>query len=297
MFGYVTPLKEELKVHQLNAFKSYYCGLCHHIKGNFGQLPRMVLNYDLVAMGMLLDGLSPDKAYLQKRSCLVHPGTKKPLIVRNEALDYTASMNVALFYYKLLDDMQDDRSLKSEALAKLLAPYKAKFKPEVRKINHMIEIHLKQLYQLEQTGGFESIDEICHPFSLIVGNILKEYPYILENDSPKLREKLFDFGYALGKWIYMLDALDDLEKDMAKNKFNPICQLYNTEHLTYETLIKKVKDPISFTILNCGYNCRTLLNELPLKRHKAILQNIINLGMMDRYNKVISPCKHCKGGK
>lgn len=297
MFGYVTPLKDELKVHQLNAFKSYYCGLCHHIKQNFGQLPRMVLNYDLAAMGMLLDGLSPHKAYIQKRSCLVHPGTKKPMIVKNQALDYTASMNVALTYYKLLDDMQDDRSLKSEAFALVLAPYKAKFKPEIRKMNHMIQTNLQELYRLEQTGAFESIDEICHPFSLIVGNMLKDYPYPLAHDSKALREKLFDFGYALGKWIYMLDALDDLEKDMAKNKFNPICHLYNTEQLTYETLIKKVKDPISFTLLNCGYNCRTLLNDLPLTRNKAILQNIIILGMMDRYNKVISPCSRCKGGQ
>lgn len=297
MFGYVTPLKEELKVRQLNAFKSYYCGLCHHIKKDFGQLPRMVLNYDLAAMGMLLDGLSPDKTYLQKRGCMVHPMQTKPMVVKNKALEYTAAMNVALVYYKLLDDVQDDKSLKSEALALTLAPYNAKFKPEIRKINHMTKVELQKLYKLEQTKDFESIDEICHPFSLIVGNILKYYPYELANDSAQLREQLFDFGYALGKWIYMIDALDDLEKDMAKNKFNPICHLYNTENLTYETLIKKVKEPISFTLLNCGYNCRARLNQLPLTRNKSILQNIITLGMMDKYNKITSPCHKCKGVK
>lgn len=297
MFGYVLPLKEELKVHQLNTFKSYYCGLCCHIKEDFGQLPRMVLNYDLVAMGMLLDGLSPDQAYLQKKNCIVHPATKKPVIIRNKALQYTASMNVALVYYKLLDDIQDDHNLKSEALAKLLVPYKVKFKPEIRKINRMIAFHLKELYALEQSKNFQSIDEVCHPFSLIVGKILQAYPYSLAQDSPQLREKLFNFGYALGKWIYMIDALDDLEKDMAKGRFNPINHLYNRDHLSYDILINKVRDSISFTLLNCGYNCRTLLDDLPLKRHKAILQNIISLGMMDRYNKILSPCQKCKGGK
>lgn len=295
MFGYVTPLKEELKVRQLNVFKSYYCGLCHHIKQEFGQLPRMVLNYDLAAMGMLLDGLTPHKTYMQKRSCMVHPLQSKPMVVKSQALEYTAAMNVALVYYKLLDDVADDHSLKSEALALALKPYSAKFKPEIRKINQMIKKELQTLYSLEQTKNFESIDEICHPFSLIVGNILKYYPYPLANDSPALREQLFEFGYALGKWIYMIDALDDLEKDMAHDKFNPICHLYNTEDLTYETLIKKVRDPISFTILNCGYNCKKLLNELPLTHNKSILQNIITLGMMDKYNKIVSPCKQCKG--
>ncbi|MEG0085753.1 MAG: DUF5685 family protein [Niameybacter sp.] len=291
MFGYVTPLKQELKVRELEAFKAYYCGLCSHIKKNFGQLPRMVLNYDLVALSLLLDGLSPSKAYLQSRSCMVHPLKTKPMIINNDALDYAASMNVSLAY-----DIEDERSLKSEALASLLKPYSHKFSQGVVKVNHLIERELKNLHLLEHSGDFSSIDEISHPSSLMVANILKYYPYPLVDDSPVLREKLFNFGYALGKWIYVIDALDDLEKDMKIGAFNPINLLYNKEDLSYDILIKKVRDPISFTLLNCGYNCNQLLQSLPLKRHRVILDNIINLGMMDKYNKVISPCAHCKGG-
>lgn len=298
MFGYVTPLKDELKVREFEAFKAYYCGLCSHIKQNFGQLPRMVLNYDLVALALLLDGLSPNKAYVQKRSCMVHPVKNKPMIVNNEALDYAASMNVSLAYYKLLDDVEDERNLKSEAFASLLKPYSSKFSPDVVKVNHLIERELKNLHVLEKNKDFDSIDEISHPSSLIVANILKHYPYSFENDSPELREQLFDFGYALGKWIYVIDALDDLEKDMKTGQFNPIVILYNHDDLSYETLVKKIREPISFTLLNCGYNCSHLLKALPLKRHRVLLHNIINLGMMDKYNKIISPCAHhCKGGK
>nr|WP_307991678.1 DUF5685 family protein [uncultured Niameybacter sp.] len=297
MFGYITPLKEELKVREHEAFKAYYCGLCSHIKQNFGQVPRMVLNYDLVALALLLDGLSPNKAYLQKRTCMVHPLKTKPMIVNNEALSYAASMNVSLAYYKLLDDIQDEGSLKSEALASLLKPYSLKFSPEVTKINHLIERELHNLHELETSKDFTSIDEISHPSSLIVANILKYYPFQFADDSPSLRKKLFDFGYALGKWIYIIDALDDLEKDMKSNKFNPICVLYNQENFSYSTLITKVREPISFTLLNCGYTCSELLKSLPLKRHRVILNNIINLGMMDKYNKIISTCTHCKGGK
>ena len=88
----------------------------------------------------------------------------------------------------------------------------------------------------------------------------------------------------------------DLKEDMEKKKFNPINFLYNKENKSYDDFIKEIKPRIEFTILNCGYNCKESLEKLPLKRNKEILQNIINLGMMDKYEKVINSC-NCKDKK
>lgn len=290
MFGYVTPYKDELKVRQFDVFKSYYCGLCQHIKKDYGQLPRLTLNYDMTTLGLLLDGLSPDKTYMQKRICATHPGKKKQMIINNEALSFAGTMNVALVYYKLLDDVQDDQNLKSRVLASTLSPYKSKFPEETRPILEMIENHLQELYTMENTHSFSSIDEVSHSFSLIVANILKMYPYKLHEDSSELRETLYQFGYALGKWIYVIDALDDLKKDMEHHKFNPIFTLYGHEEQTYEALLADVTDTISFTLLNCGYTCQSMLRKLPLKRNRTLLRNIIELGMMDQFTKVTSAC-------
>lgn len=290
MFGYVTPYKDELKVRQFDVFKSYYCGLCQHIKKDYGQLPRLTLNYDMTTLGLLLDGLSPHKTYMQRRICGTHPGKKKQMIINNEALSFTGAMNVALVYYKLLDDVQDDQNLKSKVLATALSPYKVKFPEEIKPILKMIEKNLSDLYALETSKNFKSLDEVSHPFSLIVANILQMYPYKLHEDSPELRAQLYDFGYALGKWIYLIDALDDLKKDMQHHKFNPIFTLYGYEEEPYETLLADVQENISFTLLNCGYTCQSIIRRLPLRRNRVILKNIVELGMMDQYTKVTAAC-------
>ena len=136
-----------------------------------------------------------------------------------------------------------------------------------------------------------SIDEIAHPFSEIVGKILNLYPEEFEGDSEEIRGNLYELGYSLGKWIYIIDALDDLKEDMEKNKFNPINYLYNTNNKTYEELMGEIRDRMEFTIFNCGYTCRNALEKLPIKRNKEILENIISLGMMDKYTKITNECE------
>ena len=296
MFGYVTPLKPELKIREYESFKSYYCGVCMHIKDGFGNIPRMSLNYDMTFLGLLLDGLHEEERSFKIQRCIAHPLKKKPMIVNNKALAYAAAMNVSLVYYKLLDDVADDRSMKSKVSSIILSPYKSKFNRNVTIINDIIEENLKLLSELEENKNFTSIDEIANPFSLIVAKILELYPETFEGDCQDIRYELYDLGYALGKWIYLIDALDDLKEDMEKKKFNPINFLYNKENKSYDDFIKEIKPRIEFTILNCGYNCKESLEKLPLKRNKEILQNIINLGMMDKYEKVINSC-NCKDKK
>ena len=296
MFGYVTPLKPEMKIREFEVFKSYYCGVCMHIKKNFGNIPRMALNYDMTFLGLLLDSLDEAKPNFEIKRCMAHPQNKKPMVINNKALDYAAAMNVSLLYYKLLDDVEDDKSFKSKVGVIVLSPYKRKFNRNVTEINDIIEENLNFLSKFEKDMNFNSIDEIAHPFSFIVGKIMELYPEDLEENSEELRYNLFDFGYALGKWIYLIDAMDDLKEDMENNKFNPINYLFNKDNKNYEELLEEVKSRMEFTLLNCGATCKEILDILPIKRNKEILENIISLGMMDKYTKAISSCK-CKEEK
>lgn len=296
MFGYVTPLKPELKIREYNQFKSYYCGVCFAIKNLYGNIPRMTLNYDMTFLALLLDGLIKEDLNIELKRCIAHPDKKKPVILNNTAINYAASMNVSLIYYKLLDDINDDNSLKSKFLLLFMKPYHKSFPDSIVKINSVIEKNLNKLSSLEKTKDFKFIDEICDPFSIIVGTILKEFPYELKNDSKELREQLYLFGYSLGKWIYLMDALDDLEEDMKNNKFNPINFLYNKDNLPYKEFLDNIKQRLEFSIFNCAYTCKEILDSLPLNRNKDILENIINLGMMDKYIKVTNKCRNKKKG-
>ena len=296
MFGYVTPLKPEMKIREYETFRAYYCGVCMHIKNDFGNIPRMALNYDMTFLAILLDSLHNEGPKFEKKRCITHPHNKKPMAIKSEALSYAAAMNVGLIYYKLIDDVNDDKSIKSKVGAMVLSTYKKKFNRNVTRVNAIIEENLNKLSKLEKDKNFESIDEICDPFSLIVANILKLYPGKIDNDSEELRENLYILGYALGKWIYVIDALDDLEEDINNNKFNPINYLYNINNKDYKEFIEEIKPRIEFTILNCGYNCKEALEKLPIKRNKEILENIISLGMMDKYTKIVENC-NCKSSK
>ena len=293
MFGYVTPLKGELKVKEYELFRAYYCGVCNSIKKDFGNIPRMTLNYDMTFLAILLDSLNKNKITVKHKNCIAHPIQKRNIIMDNEATSYAAAMNISLFYFKVLDDVKDDNDLKSKFLSLTLSPYKRKISHSLESINDIIKENLSILSDYEDNKNFSSIDEICHPFSVIVGEILKNYPFEIDNDSEEVRMNLYDLGYGLGKWIYLVDALDDLKEDIEKNKFNPINYLYNKDNLSYDEFIIQIKDRIEFNILSCGCRCKESLDNLNLHKNKEILENIINLGMMDKYLAIINNC-NCK---
>lgn len=292
MFGYITPLKSELKIKEYEQFKSYYCGLCFHIKKSFGNVPRLFLNYDMTFLGLLFDSLSADQTRQSLKKCLLNPFKKKSVISDNPALSYAAAMNLALVYFKLLDDALDDKKIRNRLIVLLLKFYTKKLDPKMQEINTVIKKNLNELSLMEKSKNFSSIDEICHPFSQIVAQIFKMYPYPVINDNSEVRYNLYQFGYSLGKWIYMIDALDDLKDDMENHKFNPLNYLYNKKELPYEALIEEIKDTVAFTVFNCGYNCVLYLDKLPVTKNKSILKNIVTLGMMDQYHRVIHPCRH-----
>lgn len=291
MFGYIVPLKPELKIKDYYTFKGYYCGLCYTIKKQFGNIPRLFLSYDMTFLAIFLDGLSSDKIQTKKITCITHPFKKKSIIINNEALKYASDISIALAYYKQLDDVNDDNSIKSKILKNILSPYKHKLSPKINNSLLIIENNLKRLYNYEKDRKFSSLDEISDPFAIIVGKIIENYPYKLENDNDNLRNKLYNFGYFLGKWIYIIDAFDDLQKDIEDNKFNPINVLYNKNNEKYDTIKDNVKSITDMTLLNCGYSLSELIKSLDFNKNKDILDNIINLGIINKYNLIDKKCR------
>ena len=288
MFGYVTPLKGELKIKDFAKFRSYYCGVCIAIKKRYGELPRLMLNYDMAFLSLMIDSLSNEELVAVSERCIAHPIEKKPILLNNSAINYAADMNFILYYYKVKDDIIDDKDIKSKFLELSLRPYFKKTSNEINFISNIIKEDLKELNKFEKNLNFTSIDEISHPFSDIVGNIIKLYPDRLENDSLDLREDLYNLGYTLGKWIYLIDALDDLKDDIKNNKFNPLNHLFNNGNLSFDELFPLVKERINFTLVNCSYNCLDIFNNLSIKRNNEIIKNVFELGMMDKYLSIIN---------
>ncbi|OFI05094.1 hypothetical protein CLOACE_19130 [Clostridium acetireducens DSM 10703] len=283
MFGYVTPCKMELKIKDYEKFKAYYCGLCKAIKINFGNIPRITVNYDMTFLAILLDSLNTNKSIFSKEHCIAHPFKKRIILKQNNSLNYAAFFNVFLSYYKLLDNVEDDDSFKSKLCSKLLKGYIKKTPLSLNNHENYVKNKLIELYSAEKNFKNNSIDSISHHFADITGFILSSYEKL---DDDTTRKNLYYLGYNLGKWIYIIDAWDDLEKDMINNKFNLINNILNKDNLPFDKLKYSVEGRINFTLISCARKCVTYLNSIHLNKNKNLLYNILSLGLMEKMDKV-----------
>ncbi|MGH4118304.1 DUF5685 family protein [Clostridium sp.] len=288
MFGYVTPCKMEMKIKDYEKFKAYYCGLCHSIKNNFGNLPRLTLNFDMTFLAILLDSLSECDCNFNQFKCAIHPLKKRIMINNNESLDYAAFCNVTLAYYKLMDDVQDNKTIKSKIFSLFLKHYLSNSKVEYKYILNYMQEKLLLLNTLEldsediSIDEQLSIDELSHVFADLTGTIISFY-YV----NAPFKDDLYWLGYNLGKWIYIIDAYDDLEKDIKSNSFNGINSLLNTDKLEFENFSKSIAPRIDFILTTCAEQCLAYLNKLPTHKNEDILYNILELGLMEKMDKVL----------
>jgi hypothetical protein len=283
MFGYVTPYKMELKIKDYEMFKAYYCGLCISIKNNFSNLCRMSLNYDMTFLGILIDSLESSNHKYMVTRCMAHPMQKKPKVIDNKALDYAAFCNVALVYYKLLDDYNDDNSLNKKFISMYIKKFVKKSKEDLSPLLVNIEENIRKLSSLEKSQDMISIDELSDPFASLTAFIIS---YYYKNED--FYNDLYNLGYNLGRWIYIIDAFDDLKEDMKKHKFNAINKAFNAENLSYEDLIISQGNRIEFNLLMSANTTVEALDKLPINKNKDLLFNILQLGLMNKIETIKS---------
>ncbi len=286
MFGYVVINKPELKLREFTEYQGYYCGLCHMLRKKYGITAGLTLTYDMTFLVMLLGSLYEPKLEMKKRHCPIHPVKKKPMIC-SEISEYAADMNVLLSRDHLRDDWEDERKLSGLA-GDIAFRRRAHFveKKYPRQAQVIID-SLKKLHTIEKDYMYRwsqteisndwkeklgcqmhaqisaDIDEVSRPFGELMGEM-----FVWKEDSfaPTLRK----FGFFLGKYIYIKDALDDLEKDKKRGCFNPFLH----SELNEETVadVRRVLDVTRRSAI-------AEFEKLPLDRDITILRNILYEGL------------------
>lgn len=287
LFGYVFPYKEELKIKEYNVFKGYYCGLCKVLGKEFNQLVRLGLNYDLTFLALLLSSLNDERDVVRAEGCITNPIKKKPIVQSNIYLQYSAHMGIVLAYFKLLDDWKDEKSVKALlALLAYLLPVRKVKKAYNKKFNS-IKKYLDQLSSLEN-NRCRVIDESAHTFAKLMGELA--VPPFIEDESKK--RVLTWLGYNLGRWIYILDAFNDIERDIKNNNYNPIILQYEyNENENIEDFKTRVKEPIEFSLIYTLENIAKSFELLDIKYNKGLLENIIYIGTRHKMDMIMG-----KGG-
>ena len=266
MFGYVTANMGELTKQQQRRYSAVYCGICRQIRVQSGQLARLGLSYDMAFLAVLLMSLYEPSEQRGNNRCLVHPITRRDWI-DNEFVRYAADMNVALAYYNCLDDWQDDGKRSAKRLAgayeKHLPDIETRWPRQCRAIRDSLE----NLSALEK-ANCPNPDEPAGTFGALMGELLA-----VKEDlwSPTLRK----MGNALGRFIYLLDAELDYDKDRHKGKYNPF--LARGEGKDWA----KWED---YLVLTMG-RCTAEFEKLPLVQDKPLLDNILYSGVWVNYRR------------
>lgn len=283
MFGYVLPEKPELKIREYELFRAYYCGICKSIGKRYGQLPRMVLNYDCTFLAVLLSGIYEDMPFAKRGRCIAHPIKKRHYIEKNEIIDYTSDMNILLAYYNMYDNWEDERSPVSGAGILVLKSNFKKIRKKYPEKCSIIEARLKELRALEE-DKCASMDKAAEPFAKLMEEITA---YKMAGCDEKTVEILKWIGYNLGKWIYIIDAYDDLEKDISKKAYNPLIFQFGYEGGDVGKFKEEIRERVEFNLTFSLSQISKAFDLLKLKHNSGIVKNIIYLGMLRKTENIL----------
>lgn len=284
MFGYILPEKSELKVREYEMFRAFYCGVCKSIGCRHGQIPRTVLNYDCTFLALLLSSISDTNIKLRQERCIAHPASKRHIIRESDIINYASDMNVILAYYQLSDKWKDDRSAAAVSAMLLIKPSFKKLKRKYKEKCVIIEQRLNELSDIEKSN-VDSMDMAAEPFAKLMEEIMAYEPLCrIEN-----REKALKWiGYNIGKWIYILDAYDDIEKDIKRKAYNPFLRKYAYDGGNIEEYKNKFKSEVEFTLTYSLGQIAKAYELLEKKDNAAIVENIIYMGMLRKTENILS---------
>ncbi len=262
MFGYVMPHKCELLVRENMVYEGWYCGLCKTLKERYSQSARTVLDYDCTFLALLLSAVTGENASYEDKSCALKPlKAKRPMPQSTLSLEYAADMNVLLAFHKCADDWHDEKKFSALAAKGILHASAKKAQKYCPKEAQAIEAGINELSAYERTGGCE-IDEAAHPFASILQTVFAGFPAL----SAEQKTVLGWLGYHLGRWIYLMDAWEDREKDAKTGSYNPFLRANAT------------KERASFLLYASLSEIEKAYDLLEIKLHKGILDNIVHMG-------------------
>ena len=265
MLGVMTVRKDELKFREFDRYRGYYCGLCRAIGSRCGSVCRLALSFEMTFLAMLHTSLYEPETADEKHRCLVHPLGKQRMLM-NEAIDYAADLSAIVAYYDLRDGWEDEHRvdrLAESALLKRAAEEAGKHLPRQREA---VEHYVKALHEIEARDD-QNLDAAAN----LTGEMLGEL-YVMKDDV--YARDLRELGFYLGKFIYLCDCYEDVERDIRKKNYNPLIS-----RRTNETFAADCEQMLSDMMARAAL----AFERLPLLEDAEIMRNILYSGIWLRF--------------
>ena len=317
MLGYVKIDKCELKVREYEVYTGYYCGVCKSIGRRYGQLPRMVLSYDAAFLAILLASLSDESDTPVQEHCIAHPVIKKKTVIRNRAIDYAGDVMLILAWYKLADDAADEGKAYAKPVMLMMKRIFRRLNSLYPKLCSSVKCHLSALSALEREKC-ASIDMAAEAFSKIMEDIFTEGLQAVYGSEPPqheppgdrgdpgisgmqdepcgfaspgsdTRELLARAGYHLGKWVYMIDAVDDIEENIESGAYNPLLFRFKFDaaNETADEFRARIEPDLRFNLYHYLAMLSRCTDSLDIRKNAGIIENVIYFGLNRKTEEII----------
>jgi hypothetical protein len=284
MFGYVRTDTPYLFIKDDTLYRAMYCGLCKGIAEVCGHSARMGLSYDATFLSILLHNLLGQDVKIEKSHCLTHCIRSRKMAETDELTRQIGALNTVLAYYKYTDDIEDGDGGRGKRLF-FKKGYK-RVKKKYPEIERIVRENLLAQAQIEKAKT-DSLDRA----SDATANILAEFSdYVLGEKATVHTRTLF---YAVGKWIYLIDALDDYDKDKAKGAYNPFILAYNAD-CRKALLEGKYAEEVAFIFRSIFFDIKESLGQIPFRFNTDLSDNILLRGI-PAVTKRIMEGKTCNG--
>ena len=275
MFGYLQIHKDELKVKEYEAYKSVYCGLCKQLGRDYGFMTRLILSYDCTFYAILLMSLKRSCTGFSDGRCKFNPLKKcKFADCKDNAYSKASALSVISAYYKVVDDIDDSGFFKRIAL-KIAKPFFGRRQKKAAMRFPEIEIIVSEMMKNQKAAENDelvTIDKAANPTAKMISDLAA-----LEGGNDLQKRVLSEFGYQIGRWVYLIDAADDYEKDKKSGNFNPFIKADIND-----------KDYINSVLSQSLARAYDAYNLLDIIDFKPIIDNMMLYGFPNKQNAVLN---------
>lgn len=283
MFGYIRTDPAYLYGKDDVLYRALYCGLCKSIGKTCGQNARFALNYDLTFLSAFVHNVRGEDVRIRQEHCVVHWVRKRPMAGVDPITERIARLNLILTYYKLSDDVIDSGRRRGMRAFFRRAYRKARAaEPEFDRI---VKEGYEELLALER-ARCDGIDRAADPFGKMLSALSD---VLLEERASEQTAHLF---YGVGKWIYLIDALDDIDRDIKRKEYNPFVAAYPnvTEKKSF---LSERKEDVEFLFGTLLYDIAQTAKQIEYNFNHDLTDNILSRGLMEK-TKQIMECNKCK---
>lgn len=267
VLGYVKYDLPNLCVKDLQLYRAMYCGLCKGIAKSCGQRARMGLTYDVTFLSVFLHNILGIDVKIERQGCIAHV-KKRSIALTDELTEELGALNTLLVYYKLTDDIADGGKGRGKRVF-----FKKGFRRAKKKYPALVKLVSDYMAEQEKTekSGASSPEMAADPSACMMQALSDHF---LKEKASKATRSLF---YEFGKWVYLIDALDDYDKDKKKREYNPFVLTYGSE--SRKALMEEHGEEISFLFDTSFYAMRESLEKIPFSFNRDLSDNVILRGL------------------